>query len=115
MHEFSIVQSLIERVEQEARAHGATTVHALQVRVGEVSGVEVELLAKAFETFRAASLCAQAELTITAVPARWSCTACQQDIRPGELLRCPQCNAPARLVAGDEIYLDRIEMEVPDV
>ena len=71
MHEYAIVQSLIERVEQEARARRATAVHGLQVRVGEVSGVEIELLAKAFETFRAASLCERAELSITAVPARW--------------------------------------------
>jgi Zn finger protein HypA/HybF involved in hydrogenase expression len=30
-------------------------------------------------------------------------------------LRCPDCAVPARLAAGDEIVLDRIEMEVSDV
>ena len=28
------------------------------------------------------------------------------------MLRCAACGTPARLVAGDEILLERIEMEV---
>jgi hypothetical protein len=34
-------------------------------------------------------------------------------IPPGSVLRC--CDSPARLAAGDDILLERIEMEVPDV
>ena len=34
-------------------------------------------------------------------------------ITPGRLLRCDICDRPARLAEGDEIMLDRIEMEVP--
>jgi len=30
-------------------------------------------------------------------------------------MRCNACNSAARLAAGDEIMLDRIELEVPDV
>jgi Zn finger protein HypA/HybF involved in hydrogenase expression len=29
------------------------------------------------------------------------------------VLRCSRCDVPARLMEGDEIMLDRIEMEVP--
>jgi Zn finger protein HypA/HybF involved in hydrogenase expression len=29
------------------------------------------------------------------------------------VLTCPSCAVPAHLVQGDEIMLDRIEMEVP--
>jgi Zn finger protein HypA/HybF involved in hydrogenase expression len=29
------------------------------------------------------------------------------------MLQCPRCGVPARLAQGDEIVLDRIEMEVP--
>jgi Zn finger protein HypA/HybF involved in hydrogenase expression len=31
----------------------------------------------------------------------------------GAVLRCAACGAPARLVSGDEIVLEQIEMEVP--
>ncbi len=41
MHEYSIVQALVERVDAEARARGATAVHRLSVSIGELSGVEI--------------------------------------------------------------------------
>jgi len=113
MHEYSIVQALIERVEEEARRRGASAVRRLHVRVGELSGVETELLATAFATFRERSLCAGAELAIEAVPVRWSCPRCGGAIERGEILRCPACAVPACLSGGDEIVLQRIEMEVP--
>ena len=38
MHEYSIVQALIDRVQKEADAHGAEAVHGIRVRIGEISG-----------------------------------------------------------------------------
>jgi hydrogenase nickel insertion protein HypA len=113
MHEYSIVQALVERVAIEAASRRATAVHRLSVRIGELSGVEVDLLITAYQTFRERTVCEAAELDVLTVPARWECPACHRAIGRGSLLRCPECAAPARLAAGDEIMLDRIEMEVP--
>ena len=60
MHEYSIVQSLLDRVESEAAAHGATAVHRLWLKIGEMSGVETSLLRSAYETFTERSICARA-------------------------------------------------------
>jgi Zn finger protein HypA/HybF involved in hydrogenase expression len=49
------------------------------------------------------------------VAARWACIACDRDVAKGAVLRCEACGRPARLVHGDEIILERIEMEAPDV
>jgi hydrogenase nickel incorporation protein HypA/HybF len=113
VHEYSLVQALLDQVDRQARAHHATAVHRLHVSVGELSGVEVPLLETAYATFRERTLCAGAELEVHAVPARWACPGCGRIVVRGEPLRCPECGAPARLEAGDEIVLDRIEMEVP--
>ena len=112
MHEYSIVQALLERVDAEARARKATAVHRLSVRIGELSGVEMDLLATAYETFRERTICNRAELSLQLVPARWECPRCRDPIARGSVLSCPSCAVPARLVEGDEIMLDRIEMEV---
>jgi hydrogenase nickel incorporation protein HypA/HybF len=112
MHEYSIVQALVDRVEREARAHNATAVHRLSVRIGALAGVEAELLASAYEICRTGTLCAGAELRIEPVPARWACPECGREVPTGEVLRCRSCGAAARLASGDEIILDRIEMEV---
>ena len=113
MHEYSIVRALISRVESEARSHGAVSVQRLQVRIGELAGVEPTLLASAYAQFRERTICHDAALEIEAVPARWSCPRCAGVIEPGARLHCAGCDVPAHLASGDEILLERIEMEVP--
>jgi hydrogenase nickel incorporation protein HypA/HybF len=115
MHEYSIVSALVDRVQREVDARPGAIVHRLHVRIGELAGVEVDLLRTAFETFRERSVCDRAELELVVVPAVWRCPRCERAIAPGAILRCPDCDRPARLDAGDEIILERIEMEVPDV
>ncbi len=113
MHEYSIVSALLDRVEAEARARGATAVQRIRVRIGGLSGVEPDLLATAFETFREKTICAGATLQIDRVETRWTCPSCSRAFEPGETLTCAACRVPARLAGGDEIMLDQIEMEVP--
>lgn len=115
MHEYSIVQTLLEEVERELRARGASAARRVRVRIGELAGIETSLLSTAYETFRQRTRCEHAELEIEPIPARWTCPGCERGFARGEMLRCPLCSLPARLEAGDEIVLDRIEMEVGDV
>src|SRR5512133_1864768 len=97
MHEYSLVESLIGRVEQEARARGAIAVHRLSVRVGELSGVDAELFRTAYDTFREGTICAKTPLAVTTVAASWSCPRCARPIPRGAVLRCVGCDVPARL------------------
>ncbi len=112
MHEYSLVQSLLDRVEAEARSHGASSVRKIRLTIGDLSGVEVDLFRSAYELFRERTVCRAADLEVTPVAARWECPRCQRRIANGAFLRCSDCDRPATLVAGDEIGLDRIEMEV---
>ena len=84
MHEYSIVASLVERVEQVAATHPGATVRRVHVRIGELAGVELTLLRTAYETFRERTVCDAAELALD-------------------------------VVAGDDMTLMRVELEVPDV
>lgn len=115
MHEYSIVAALLARVEREAGRRAASAVHRVHVRIGELSGVETGLLATAFRTFREGSVCRRAELDIHRVAAEWCCSGCRRPIGRGDLLECPTCGEPAMLARGDEIVLERIEMQVADV
>jgi hydrogenase nickel incorporation protein HypA/HybF len=114
MHEYSLVDALVRRVEEEARRRSALAVHAVSVRVGELAGVDPELFRTAYETFRAGTICERAPLSVRHVPATWSCPRCARPIARGEVLRCAACGEPARLDdGGDALTLDGIEMEVP--
>jgi len=113
MHEYSLAQALVERVEREGRARGATAVHRVTVRIGPLSGVEPELLVTAYGHVRAGTLCADAELELTGEDVIWRCEACGVVLVPGSALGCPDCGLPARLAGGDALVLERIELEVP--
>jgi hydrogenase nickel incorporation protein HypA/HybF len=111
MHEYSIVQSLVDSVERAIGGRMAS-VHGIEVRIGEISGVDPELLSTAYEVFRAGTICERAAMVIERIPARWECPRCGGAIGAGRALRCGECDEPARLAAGDEIVLQRIELEV---
>ena len=113
MHEYSIISSLLEHVAAEARARNATAVHRVTVRIGIAAGVEPELLSSAYELFRAGTICASAELCVERVEERWVCPGCGRTVERGAVLSCEGCGMTTRLVSGDEIILERIEMEVP--
>jgi hydrogenase nickel incorporation protein HypA/HybF len=114
MHEYSLVEALISRVEAEAKRRGALKVHGVSVRIGELAGVDPELFQTAYDTFREGTGCAGAPLALTQVPASWSCPRCGGAIPRGRALRCEACGEPARLDdGGDALMLDGIDMEVP--
>jgi hydrogenase nickel incorporation protein HypA/HybF len=114
MHEYSLVQALLSRIGDEARRRQALRVHAVKVRLGELSGVEPELFATAWEMARAGTACEAAELRLDRVPAVWSCPRCRRVFAAGDVLRCGDCRVPAELSeGGDALTLDSIEMEVP--
>ena len=112
MHEYSLVQSLLSRVEQEARAHHASGVYRVTVRLGRQGGVEPDLFATAFAHSRPGTICEHAELELKTEDVRWMCAECGVEVPPGRALVCPNCGWPAHLAGGDALVLERLDLEV---
>ena len=112
MHEYSLVQALLDRVAVEARARESAIVRKLRLRIGESSGVEIELFRAAYDVIRTGTPCEQATLEIVSSPVVWQCAACGSPVDPGRALWCAACRRPAELVSGDEIVLEQVELEV---
>lgn len=115
MHEYSVARALLQGVRTQAREHGACRVHRVSLQIGELAGIEVDLLRSAFELVRERTICDGAELDIETVQPVWHCPACDRDLPSDAPLRCPRCGGPARLAAGDEILLATLDMEIEDV
>lgn len=113
MHEYSVVQAMFERIDATVRAHPAIAVRAVRVRIGRAAGVEPALLRTVYETFQPWTICADAPLEVEDVPVRWACPEGHGDIAVGRRLTCERCGRPATPVAGDQIVLHRLELEVP--
>lgn len=113
MHEYSIVQAMFDTIEATARQNHAVAVKRVHVRIGCGAGVDVSLLRTAYDTFRVNTICDSAPIEIDEVPLRWACPNGHGDIAAGRPLSCPTCGRPARIAEGDELVLERLELEVP--
>ena len=113
MHEYSIVQAMFDTIEATARQNHAVAVKRVHVRVGSGAGVDVSLLRTAYDTFRVHTICDDAPIEIEEIPLRWTCPDGHGDIAPGRPLSCLACGRAARIAEGDELVLDRLELEVP--
>jgi len=113
MHEYSIVQALINQCEGVAREHEATTIVKVVTKIGAMSGVEVQLLQTAFDTFKEGTMCDGAEFVIHYQPIKLHCHSCQLEFEIEE--PCYQCRAcgstQIKVIDGEDMYLMSLEME----
>jgi hydrogenase nickel incorporation protein HypA/HybF len=113
MHEFSIVNALLEMCEKNARQNNASKITRVEVKIGKLSGVEAHFLETAFETFKEQTVCDQAEFVMHIQDVVIRCNHCSQEatLQEYELL-CPVCQSTdVSIVDGEEMYLMRLEME----
>lgn len=116
MHELAICQALIEQVERVARDNGARRVLSITVSVGALSGVEGQLLEHAYPLAAAGTVAENAALVVQSVPVRVRCRTChvESDAAPNRLL-CGACQDwRVDVVAGEELLLQRVEIESAD-
>jgi len=115
MHEVSLVQALFDQTDRAIEPHPRAAVRQLTVRIGELAGVDAELFQTAFDGCKTERGYAGALLVIIAESASWQCESCGAAVADGGPLRCAACDGSARLRAGGELILQRVELEVPDV
>ncbi|MBW4621707.1 MAG: hydrogenase maturation nickel metallochaperone HypA [Cyanosarcina radialis HA8281-LM2] len=110
MHEVSIVQKALEIALEQAQ--GATKIHALKLRVGELSGVVPEALEFAFEVVVQGTIASEARLEIDRIPVVCHCSTCNLDFQPANLFyECPQCHQISiDIVCGRELEIASLEV-----
>ena len=97
MHEVSLAEGVIDVVERAAEGAHATAVSEVRVAVGELSNVEIEALAFAFESVKKGTVANNAKLVIDRPEGR----ACPKDVpyhRFGDA--CPICGGYQVVVSG---------------
>lgn len=112
MHELSVCIGLLEQVERIARDREGMTVSRIVIKLGPLSGVEPQLLRHAYPLAAAGSVAEHAELSIDASDVVVHCSQCGADshVAPNRLL-CSTCgDFRTRIVTGDEMILERVEL-----
>lgn len=113
MHEYSIVQALIDQCETLASQNKASAITKVVVKIGKYSGVEPHLLETAFETFKEKTLCENAEFVMNVQPLAIVCADCQTQSRLDQPhYVCPVCQSlDIKVVDGEDMLLMSLEME----
>ena len=113
MHEYSIVQSLLDQCEQNARDNNATKVSKVVVKIGVMSGVEPDLLKTAFETFKEGTMCEDCEYIQKIQKVKIKCHKCNMvsELDKNEYA-CPACKSvELDVVDGEDMFLMQLELK----
>jgi len=113
MHEYSIVQALLEQIEKIVKENSSTKVTKVVVKIGLMSGVEPHLLEMAFDTFKEKSICDGAAFVMSIQPLLLECDVCKEQ---SELCKahyaCQRCGSTnVKVIDGEEMFLMSLEME----
>ncbi len=116
MHELSVCQALLGEASTIAAQHDARRIFSISVRIGPLSGVDAGLLARAFDVARIGTTADTAVLKIEAAALRVQCRNCGtvSTAEPAKLL-CGACrDHRVRLIEGDELLLESLELETEE-
>ncbi|MCL6558984.1 MAG: hydrogenase maturation nickel metallochaperone HypA [Firmicutes bacterium] len=115
MHEFSLVESMVQLVKQSASENGIKRVSRVKLVVGKLIMAQPELLQFSFEILRGGTVLEEATLEIEERPLVMRCRECGNSYSP-ELAEffCPVCNGAAEVLSGKELYVEHYEGVVHD-
>ena len=113
MHEYSIVDSLLELSTNHALENNATKITKIEVKIGVLSGVEPDLLKTAFDTFKEGTMAENAEFVMHIQPVIIKCRDCNQEstLEKDEYL-CPHCKSgEIEIIYGEDMFLISLQLE----
>lgn len=113
MHEVGIAASILESVEAEMQRRPGTRIVAVGLRIGELSNVDKDALAFAFEALTRNSPLADLRLEVEWCPRRQKCLDCAEEFTVKEFeLRCPACGTDkTSCIGGTELDVAYLEVE----
>ena len=113
MHEYSVVQALLEQIEDIAEQNSAQRVSKIVVKIGVMSGIEAHLLEIAFNTFKEKTICDGAEFVMNIQPLTITCNDCNEVSELEQIHYCCQkCQSTnVEVTDGEDMFLMSLEME----
>jgi hydrogenase nickel incorporation protein HypA/HybF len=113
MHEVSLVKALLKQVDKILDEHAAPKAAGIEVEIGPLSGVEIELVQSAFDQLATTPTFDGARLSIQESPLVIECLVCGCESKLNQFVfRCTECDSGrVRVVRGDEFRLLSVTVE----
>jgi hydrogenase nickel incorporation protein HypA/HybF len=112
MHEVGLMQNALEMAFAHMQRTGASRIHRMRLRVGELSGVVPEALEMAFAAATPGTPAHGADLIVERVAVVCRCETCGQEFQPADVIYfCSHCGAISSSVRqGRELELASLEV-----
>lgn len=116
MHELSVCQSIVQQVIKLADDYQTNSINKINLSIGPLSGIDIQLLQHAFPIASAGTVAESALLETESLPIRIKCQTCQRESEAQmNKLICAYCNDwHTQLISGDEMLITRIEFDTPE-
>jgi hydrogenase nickel incorporation protein HypA/HybF len=116
MHELSVMNYLLEAVDQKAQSMGASKVLAINLVIGERAGIVDDSLLFYFDMLTPGTVVEGARLNVRRTEMRFHCEQCGRDYpRVGDDFRCPECQTVGQVTDdGSELLIESIMVETED-
>jgi hydrogenase nickel incorporation protein HypA/HybF len=113
MHEMVITESVLKTALEHAGSAGASRITDIHLVVGQLSTFVDDSIQFYWDIISQGTLAEGAQLHFRRVPAELLCLECEAHYTlPGDDLACPECGGTqVRIVAGDELNLEAIDVE----
>ena len=112
MHEYSITQSILEIVMNEAERVGASQVKAIRLKVGALSQVVPSAVQYYLDLLTPGTIAEGVKLEVIAVPIGATCTDCNEFFIVEDYdLTCPRCAGTGKITQGRELSVESLEVE----
>ncbi|RJX21993.1 MAG: hydrogenase maturation nickel metallochaperone HypA [Ammonifex sp.] len=110
MHEFSLVESMIELVKQSAAENHITRVTSVKLIVGKLIMAQPELLRFSFDVLSGGTILEGATLEIEERPLLMRCQGCGNEYAPDFFeVVCPECTGIGEVLSGKELHIEHYE------
>jgi hydrogenase nickel incorporation protein HypA/HybF len=113
MHELSVTESLLKISLEHAEKANAQKVTDLYIVIGELASMVDDSIQFYWDIIAKDTIAEKATLHFRRIPAELQCITCFEKYSPteGELI-CPKCHgAGAKIIAGEEFFLESIDVE----
>lgn len=113
MHEAGLMQNVLEMSFEQAKAHKAALIEAINIKIGVLAGVVPDALEFAFEAMKKGTLAENARLNVDYAPVVCWCRKCEKEFKPENFSSiCPECGKnDIEIRSGLEMNL--VSIEVP--
>lgn len=113
MHEMSLMESVMDVVDDSARKQGFSRVTRLVLEIGVLSSVDEQSLRFAFDAIKDGSLAKGGALDIIRVPGQAFCMECGKTVAiSARYDECPLCGGGRlQVTGGEEMRIKELEVE----